>query len=201
MLEEVGLPYIVRLVDITAGAQFSSDFLTVSPNNKIPALIDDDGAEGRRVLFESGAILLYLAEKTGKLLASSGGQRDDALSWLFWGTTGLGPVLGRFMQQADVQNDTTRSDPRGQEVTRLMHVLEKRLNELPYLATVYSVADIAAFAWIKFALPTIMARLSEQLGSTPGIARWFESINARSAVIRGLRAPKIRLHQRASDSE
>src|SRR4051794_40944952 len=120
MLEEVGLPYTVRLVDITAGAQFAPEFLAVSPNSKIPALIDDDAVNGRRVLFESGAILLYLADKTRRLLATSGSQRDDALAWLFWGTTGVGPVFGRFMQRANVQNSAPSPDPLGQEVMRLI---------------------------------------------------------------------------------
>jgi GST-like protein len=87
MLEEVGLPYTVRLVDITAGEQFSPDFLTISPNNKIPALIDSDEAGERCVLFESGAILIYLAEKTGLLLATGGKRRAETLSWLFWATS------------------------------------------------------------------------------------------------------------------
>src|SRR5215472_4783344 len=87
MLEEMGLPYTARLVDITAGEQYSPDFLTISPNNKIPALIDSDEAGERRVLFESGAILIYLAEKTGLLLTTGGQRRAEALSWLFWATS------------------------------------------------------------------------------------------------------------------
>lgn len=100
MLEEAGLPYTVRLIDIAAGAQFSPEFRTISPNSKIPALIDCDAISGRRVLFESGAILIYLAEKSGMLSASDGRRRDAALSWLFWSTSGLGPALGRFPRTA-----------------------------------------------------------------------------------------------------
>jgi GSH-dependent disulfide-bond oxidoreductase len=200
MLEEAGMPYTVRLIDIAAGAQFSPEFLAISPNSKIPALIDCDATNGRRVLFESGAILIYLAEKSGVLLASEGRPRDKALSWLFWSTSGLGPTLGRFLQQVSAHGGRSELDALGREVTRLMHVLERGLAESPFLADEYSVADIASFTWVKLAFPTIMAQLGEGLGMTPGIDRWLASINARAAVQRGLRASKVVLRRNATHS-
>ena len=200
MLEEIGLPYTVQLVDLTAGAQFEPEFLAISPNNKIPALIDRDETGGRRVLFESGAILIYLAEKSGRLLASTGHRRDEALSWLFWSTSGLGPTLGRSLQRVATPNGQSRSDALGREVNRLMRVLEKRLNEDPFLAGEYSIADIATFAWLKPAFPAIRAQLGTELGITLGIDRWLESINGRAAVQRGLRASKIVLRRNAARS-
>ena len=200
MLEEVGLPYTVRLVDITAGEQFSPDFLAISPNNKIPALIDSDEAGERRVLFESGAIPIYLAEKTGLLLATSGQRRAEALSWLFWATSGLGPTIGRFLQHVSTLTGQSGEDPFERETIRLMRVLEKRLNEDPFLAGAYSIADIAAFAWLKFAFLVIKTRLGEELGITPGIDGWLKEINARDAVQRGLRASKVVLRRNAPHS-
>jgi GST-like protein len=200
MLEEIGLPYTVHLVDLTAGAQFAPEFLAISPNNKIPALIDRAETDGRHVLFESGAILIYLADKSGQLLASTGHRRAEALSWLFWSTSGLGPTLGRFMQQVATPSGQSKPDVLGREVNRLMHVLEKRLNEDPFLAGEYSIADIAAFAWMNLAFPAIRAQLGTELGITLGIDRWLASINGRDAVKRGLRASKIVLRRNAMQS-
>jgi GSH-dependent disulfide-bond oxidoreductase len=200
MLEEVGLPYTVRLVDITAGEQFSPDFLTISPNNKIPALTDSDETGELRVLFESGAILIYLAEKTGLLLAPGGQRRAEALSWLFWATSGLGPTIGRFLQHVSILTGQSGKDPFEHETIRLMRILDKRLSEAPFLAGAYSIADIAAFAWLKFALPMIKTRLGGELGITPGIDCWLNEINARDAVRRGLRASKTVLRRNASHS-
>jgi glutathione S-transferase len=200
MLEEVGLPYTVRLVDITAGEQFSPDFLTISPNNKIPSLIDSDEAGERRVLFESGAILIYLAEKTGLLLATGGKRRAEALSWLFRATSGLGPTIGRFLQRVSTLTGQSGEDRFEHEAIRLMRVLETRLNGDPFLAGAYSIADIAAFAWLKFAFLVIKTRLGEELGITPGIDGWLKEINARDAVQRGLRASKVVLRRNAPHS-
>ena len=200
MLEEIGLPYKVHLVDLTAGAQFAPEFLAISPNNKIPALIDSDERGARRVLFESGAILIYLAEKSGRLLASGGRRRDEAVAWLFWSTSGLGPTLGRFLQQVTTPNGQPDTDALRREVGRLMHVLETRLSEAPFLAAEYSIADIAASAWLKPAFPTIRAQLGAELDAAPNVDRWLGFINARPAVQRGLRASKVVLRRQPTDS-
>jgi GST-like protein len=192
MLEEVGSAYSVRLVNIGSGEQHSPEFLAISPNNKIPAIVDHDCAGGPRTVFESGAILVYLAEKTGKLLAASGPRREQAMSWLFWSMSGVGPTLGQllhFVSSADRSSPAVRRFVA--EAVRLVHVLERRLGEAPFLAEEYSIADIGAFTWLNFAIPTVRSNAADTLGATPGLDRWVAEINSRPAVQRGLRAPKI----------
>jgi GST-like protein len=192
MLEEVSCPYSVHLVNIGSGEQHSQEFLSVSPNNKIPAIVDRDGVGGPQTVFESGAILMYLAEKTGLLLAASGPRRDQAMSWLFWSMSGIGPTFGQFLHFASSEDRTSAANHRfGAEAVRLVHVLERRLEEVPFLAGDYSIADIGAFTWLKFAIPTIRSSSGEALGATPRVDRWLEEINSRPAVQRGLRAPKV----------
>jgi GSH-dependent disulfide-bond oxidoreductase len=188
----VGSPYSVRLVNISSGEQHSPEFLAISPNNKIPIIVDHDGVGGPRTVFESGAILRYLAEKTGCLLAASGPRRDQAMSWLFWSMSGIGPTFGQFLHFVSSDDLTSRAVCRfATEAVRLVHVLEKRLGEAPFLAGNYSIADIGAFTWLKFAIPTIRSTAGDTLGATPNVDRWLEGINSRPAVQRGLRAPKI----------
>jgi GSH-dependent disulfide-bond oxidoreductase len=192
MLEEVGSPYSVHLVNIGSGEQHSPDFLSISPNNKIPAIVDHDGARGPRTIFESGAILVYLAEKTGVLLPASGPYRDQAMSWLFWSMSAIGPALGQFLHFASSEDQTSAANRRfSAEAVRLVHVLERRLEQVPFLAGNYSIADIGAFTWVKFAIPTIRSSAGDALGTTPSVDRWLDEINSRPAVQRGLRAPKI----------
>lgn len=192
MLEESGSLYSVRLVNIGSGAQHSPEFLAISPNNKIPAIVDHDGASGPRTVFESGAILMYLAEKTGCLLAASGPGRDQAISWLFWSMSGIGPTFGQFLHFVSTDGPTSPTVCRfTTEAVRLVHVLEKRLGEARFLAGDYSIADVGAFTWLKFAIPTIRSTAGDALGTTPNVDRWLGEINSRPAVQRGLRAPKI----------
>jgi GST-like protein len=192
MLEEAGSPYSVRLVNIGSGDQHAPEFLAISPNNKIPAIVDHDGAGGPRTVFESGAILMYLAEKTGCLLAASGPRRDQAMSWLFWSMSGIGPTFGQFLHFVSSDGPTSPMVCRfTTEAVRLVHVLEGRLGEAPFLAGDYSIADIGAFTWLKFAIPTIRSTAGDALGTTPNVDRWLDEINSRPAVQRGLRAPKI----------
>ena len=181
-------------------AQFAPKFLAISSNNKIPALIDRRETGGRRVLFESGAILIHLADKSGRLLANTGHRRDKALSSLVWSTSGLGPTLGRFLQQVATPNGQSRPAVLGHEVNRLMRILTKRLNKDPFLADKYSIAHIAAFAWMKPAFPAIRAQLSTELGITLGIDRYLESINGQAAVQRGLPASIIAPRRNATQS-
>ena len=187
-LEELGLPYDVQAINITKDEQFDPAFLKISPNNKIPAIVDPDGPDGREIaLFETGAILLYLADKTGKLLPEDVRERWSAQQWLMWQMGGFGPMLGQahhFLRFApeDVPYAKTRYS---NETRRLYGVLDKRLGEAPYLAgESYSVADIATFPWA--------ARHPWQqiaLEDFPAVKRWYDGLAARPAVERGMAVP------------
>jgi GSH-dependent disulfide-bond oxidoreductase len=187
MLEEIGLPYSVHRVDITKGDQFRPDFVALNPNSKIPAIIDSDGPGAAPIgIFESGAILIYLAEKTGKLLSRESRPRLEALQWLMFQMGGVGPMFGQahhFLRAAP------EPIPYGierytKETRRLYGVLDRRLKEAPYLAGDYSIADIATFPWV--------ARHDwhkVELGNFPSVARWYADIAARPAVARGMAVP------------
>ena len=184
MLEEVGLPYRVHAVDIGAGDQFKPEFLKISPNNRIPAIVDKDGPRGQPLaLFESGAILIYLAEKTGTLLAPKGNARYAAIQWLMFQMGGVGPMLG---QSHHFRNFAPEQHPYAierylDETRRIYGVLDKRLAEAPYLAGEYGIADIATFPWLRY-----WEKQGIALSDYPNVQRWFEAIDARPAVKRGL---------------
>ena len=193
-LEEMGLPYAVKPIDISKSEQFSPEFLAVSPNNKIPAIIDHDAPGGPVCVFESGAILVYLAEKTGKFLPASGPTRAKALEWLFWQIGGVGPMFGQLFYFA------TRAPERlppaiarfQDEAIRLLTVLEKRLVQVPYLAgDDYTIADIATYPWVAAGLPALRGLAGEALPATPGIDRWIATLAARPAVQLGMAIPKV----------
>ncbi|MFK4870427.1 glutathione binding-like protein [Novosphingobium sp. ZW T3_23] len=181
-LEEVGLPYRVTPVDIGKGEQFLPYFLTIAPNNRIPAIVDDEPADGGHPLavFESGAILLYLAEKTGQFLPSEPRQRSEALQWLFWQVGGLGPMAG---QNHHFRNLASEELPYAverytRETSRLFRVLDKRLADRRYLAgETFSIADIASYPWV---LP--WQRLGQTLEDLVNVRRWLEEISQRPAV-------------------
>lgn len=188
-LEELGFEYEVRKVDITRNEQFAADFLAISPNNKIPAIRDDDGPGGAPItLFESGAILIYLAEKSGHLLATDVRERLETLQWLMFQMAGLGPMLGQAHHFLRFAPDIIpyAIERYSKEATRLYGVLDTRLGGRDWLAgSAYSIADIASFPWI--------ARHEWQgidLGRYPNVQRWFERIAARPAVQRGLEVLK-----------
>lgn len=194
MLEECGLPYTVVPVNIGKDEQFAPDFLRVSPNNKIPAIVDDEAEGGPLSVFESGAILTYLAEKTGRFLAPSGPARYKALEWLHWQIGGLGPMLGQLGFFA------VRSDEKAplaikrftDEAGRLLRVMDKRLGEGPYLAGAdYSVADIACYAWTLAATSMLKEPLQGTLGAVSNVHAWLERVGERPAVQRGMQVPKI----------
>jgi GST-like protein len=182
-LEEAGLPYILKPVNIGKGEQFEPDFLKISPNNRIPAIVDLEPTDGGKPIsvFESGAILLYLAEKTGQFLPSDLRQRLQVLEWLFWQVGGLGPMLGQnhhFSQYAP-EPIPYAIDRYVRETTRLYNVLNTRLEGRNYLAGDYSIADMAAYPWI---VP--YERQGQTLNDFPNVRRWFEAIASRPAVIR-----------------
>jgi GST-like protein len=194
MLEEIGLPYTVKAVNIGKDEQFSPHFLAISPNNKIPAIVDRDAAGGPLSIFESGAILIYLAEKTGKLLAPSGPARFKALEWTFWQVGNLGPVLGHlgyFVLRAK-EKSPDAIDRFTTESSRLFGVMEKRLAAEPYLAGAdYSIADIASYGW-TFAASTMLSRAAPGAwGEYPSIDRWLKAVGERVAVKRGMAIPKV----------
>ena len=188
-LEELGLPYKVVPVDIGRGAQFAPEFLRISPNNKIPAIVDHEGPGGRPLsLFESGAILLYLAEKTGRLLPADPARRWAATEWLFFQMASVGPMLG---QAGHFRNYAPEKIPYAidrytSEAKRLYGVLDRRLADHDYLADEYSVADIAVFPWLR--KPEVHGI---DLGDYPGVARWRDAIAARPAVERGFKVPEV----------
>ncbi len=193
MLEECGLPYTVVPVNIGKDEQFAPDFLKVSPNNKIPAIVDDEAEGGPLSVFESGAILTYLAEKTGRFLAPSGPARYKALEWLHWQIGGLGPMLGQLGFFA------VRSDEKAplaikrftDEADRLLHVMDRRLGERPYLAGAdYSIADIACYAWTLAATSFLKEPLANTLGDVPNVHEWLARVGERPAVKRGMEVPK-----------
>lgn len=190
-LEEAGLPYRIVPVDISKGEQFEPEFLKISPNNRIPAIVDREPAGGGEPvsLFESGAILLYLAEKTGRFIPGDIRGRADVLQWLFWQMGGLGPMAGQNHHFGSVAPEKIpyAIDRYVKETARLYGVLNKRLADREFIAGTYSIADMAAYPWI---VPH--ERQSQNLDDFPNVRRWFETITARPAVIRAYRkAPGI----------
>ena len=192
MLEEIGAAYMVKPINLGKGEQHAPQFVAISPNNKIPAIIDDSDAD-RRAIFETGAILIYLAEKSGQLLPSRGALRDQTLEWLFWASSALAPMLGQWNHFARRAKERTpvAIEHFAKEAVRLLHVLEGRLAEATHLAGRYSIADIAAFTWTRALLPELRKDAGDQLADTPSINRWLAEIGARPAVARGLRVPTI----------
>ncbi|HSW07022.1 glutathione binding-like protein [Aquabacterium sp.] len=185
MLEECGLPYRVHAVDIGAGDQFEPDFLAISPNNKIPAIVDSEGPEGKPIsLFESGAILLYLAGKTGKLLPAGVSAKYEVLEWLMFQMGGVGPMLGQahhFRIYAP-EKIGYAIDRYTNEAKRLYSVMNKRLAKSKYIGgSEYSIADIAVFPWLRSWKNQGIA-----WNDYPHLKGWFDEIAARPAVKRGV---------------
>lgn len=185
MLEECGFAYRATPVDIGAGDQFKPAFLAISPNNKIPAIVDPDGPDGEPIsLFESGAILLYLAAKAGKFLGDTDRQKYQTLQWLMFQMGGVGPMLGQahhFRIYAPEKIDYA-IQRYSNEARRLYGVLDQQLGKHEYLAgTDYSIADIAVFPWTRS-----WANQGVDLEQFPQVKRWFEQISARPAVQRGV---------------
>ena len=192
-LEELGLPYTVHPVNIGKDEQFAPDFLKIAPNNKIPAIVDDEAPGGPLALFESGAILTYLAEKTGRLLAPSGPERYAALQWLNWQMGGLGPMLGQlgFFGVRSAEKAPLAIERFTTESGRLLGVMEARLREAPYLGgNDYSIADIAAYAWTLSATTILREALGDKLDGKESIHAWLDKVGARPAVQRGMAVPK-----------
>jgi GSH-dependent disulfide-bond oxidoreductase len=183
MLEEIGLPYSVHAVDITKNEQFHPDFLKISPNNRIPAIMDRDNGLS---LFESGAILMYLAEKTGRLWPESGPAHWRAVEWLMWQMGGVGPMFGQVHHFVKYnKGKAPYAEERFlAEAKRLYGVLDRRLAEAEYVAGAYSIADIAIWPWTsRFEWQTI------DLTAYPNVLRWYRAVAARPAVQKGYHVP------------
>ena len=187
MLEECGLPYKTHAINIGKDEQFTPQFVALNPNSKIPAITDSDGPDGQPLnIFESGAILIYLAEKTAQFLAPTGKARSDALQWLMFQMGGVGPIFGQvhhFLRAAK-EPVPYAIERYGKEKDRLYQVLDNHLKSHQYLAGDYSIADMATYPWV--------ARYEwhkTDLAAVPHVKRWFDAISARPAVQRGMAAP------------
>jgi len=188
MLEECGLAYNVIAVDINKGEQFAPEFLKISPNNRIPAIVDPDGPDGGPVaLFESGAILIYLAEKTGRFLPTKGNARYAVMQWLMFQMAGLGPMCGQahhFRQAMGGVEVPYAIERYTREVGRLYGVMDGRLGEAPYLAGDYSIADIANYGWV-----CTYPWSGVEIDGLDHLKRWLDAMGERPAVQRGRAVP------------
>ena len=187
MLEECSIPYKVIPVNLGKGDQFKPEFLAISPNNRMPAIVDHEGPDGEEIsVFESGAILLYLGEKTGKFLPTQAAERIKVLEWLFWQIGGLGPMAGQvshFVNYApNFPGDHSYSEKRYKnEYDRLLGVMNNILTEREYLAGDYSIADMASFPWV-----TAYKRYEVDLNKFKEVRRWFDALKNRPAVRKGM---------------
>jgi GST-like protein len=184
-VEELGLPYTIVPVAIGQGDQFKPEFLAINPNHRIPAIVDTEGPGGRFTLFESGAILVFLAEKAGALIPTDAAARYTCLQWLMFQMGGVGPMFGQYNHFAVYAPEKLpyAIERYLNESKRLLRVLDKRLAESAYLAGEdYSIADIATFPWVR----SMARREIVSLEETPSVARWHAAIDARPAVQRGM---------------
>jgi GST-like protein len=193
MLEEIGLPYKVIAVDLAKQQQLESAFTAITPNQKIPAIVDHDAPGGPLAIFESGAILIHLAEKTGKLLATDVRKRAATMQWLMFQMSHVGPIIGQtghFLQQAPekipyaIQRFVNES-------VRIVTVLDQGLKGREYLAGDYSIADIATYPWVVAAWAPFKQMMPEKIGELGNVQRWIDRMAARPAVERGMAIPKV----------
>ena len=199
-LEETGLAYNLKPVNIGRGDQFKPEFLKIAPNNRMPAIVDHAPADGGVPLsvFESGAILMYLAEKTGRFLSPQPRKRVEVMQWLFWQMGGLGPMAGQthhFLHYAPEKIEYAINRYVG-EASRLYAVLDKQLGDRDFVAGDYSIADMACYPWI---VP--YKRQNQELDDFPHLKRWFEAIRARPAVERAYEKGKAISSQPVMDDE
>jgi GST-like protein len=187
MLEEIGMPYEVHPINIGQGDQFKSEYLAINPNNKIPSIIDPDGPGGKPfTLFESGAILMYLAEKSGELWPTDLRQRYTVIQWLMFQMGGVGPMFGQANYFYRLEEKIPFAIERfHKEALRLSGVLEKALGKNEFLSGEYSIADIATYPWVwRHEMHHV------RLEDFPSVKRWYDSISDRPAVKRGMEIPK-----------
>ena len=199
MLEELGVTYVVKYVNIGKGEQFEPSFLKIAPNNRMPAIVDPEGPDGKPIsIFESGAIMQYLGRKFGKFYPSDERTRVDVEQWLFWQVGGLGPMAGQahhFRQYAP-EKLPYAIDRYTNEVNRLYGVMNKRLADRDFLAGDYSIADMAAIGWVRS-----YRNQGQDLEDFPHLKRWFDAIMARPAVERGVAIGQEQRSNLADDKE
>ena len=190
MLEECGLEYSVHPVNIRDGDQFKPEFVKICPNSKIPAIVDRDADVS---IFESGAILVHLAEKTGKLLPSKDPGRAKVLEWLFWQMANIGPMFGQagHFTNAAPEKIPYAIDRYVSESARLIKVLDNQLAQTEYMAGAYSIADIATYPWLVVGFPAIKAAKPDVVGEGANVARWIAAVGARPAVKKGMQVPQV----------
>ena len=187
MLEETGLAYTLKPVNIGAGDQFKPDFMAISPNARMPAIVDHDTPDGALPIFESGAILIHLAEKAGRLMPTTPKGRKECLEWLFWQVGNLGPMAGQLSHFVNYAKSVQPGDHQyahqryAGEYNRCLGVLERRLQGRGFILDEYSIADIICWPWVLIAKP-----LGQSLEAFPNVSRWRELIKARPAVRRGV---------------
>ncbi len=193
MVEECELVYDVHPVNISVGEQFTPEFLAVSPNNKIPAIRDRAPGRDPVTLFESGAILIYLAEKTGKFLPAQEPARGEVLQWLMWQMGGFGPMLGQANHFANAAPEQIpyAIDRYISEAARLYKVLDDQLAKGEFVAGDYSIADMAIYPWAAVSADLILSAKPEVTGEGAHVRRWLETVKARPAVARGMAVPKV----------
>lgn len=187
LLEEMGLEYAVHPVDISKDEQFTEDFLSISPNNKIPAIVDRENGVS---IFESGAILMYLAEKTGEYLPVDPPQRAKVLEWLQWQVGGFGPMLGQLGHFVMYREDKVPAaiERFTEESKRLYTVLDKRLGDVEYVGGAYSIADMAIYPWSKAAIDGVQGLTGTTFGN---VEAWHQRLEARPAVQKGMLVPQV----------
>ena len=190
MLEECGLEYSVHPVNIRNGDQFKAEYVKICPNSKIPAIVDRDADVS---IFESGAILVHLAEKTGRLLPSKDPVRAKVLEWLFWQMANVGPMFG---QAGHFNNAAPEKIPYAieryvGESARLIKLLDNQLAQTEYMAGAYSIADIATYPWLVVGFPAIKAAKPDVVGEGANVARWIAAVGARPAVKKGMQVPQV----------
>lgn len=185
LLEELGLPYTLRPVDLGKRQQLEEAFLAINPNGKIPALVDEPGTDRETRVFESGAILIYLAEKGGRFLPKEGQARADALAWLMFQMGGIGPMLGQYGHFARHEEKIPYAIERyKKESERLLSVLDGRLASAPFLAGEYGIADIATYPWVS-----VLAGYGFDMSRWPHLDRWIAGIGERPAVKKAMALP------------
>ena len=187
-LEEMGLPYEVRVIDFATNEQKADWYVKLNPNGRIPTLVDDGFA-----MFESGAILIYLAEKTGKFLPRDVQARSRVIQWLMFQMASVGPMLGQahhFRRYAPEKLEYAINRYTN-EAKRIYGVIDKRLGEAKYLAGDYSIADIATYPWLVVGFPAIKAAKADVVGEGASVARWLAAVGARPAVKKGMQVPKV----------
>ncbi len=191
MLEEVGLAYRVHVVQITKGEQYKPEFIAINPNSKIPAIVDSEGPGGQPItVFESGAILIYFAEKTGRFLPASGAERYDVMQWVMFQMGGVGPMFGQYNHFARFAPEKIlyAIERYTKESKRLIQVLERQLQTRIFIAREYSIADIIMFPWVD----SHAKNAPQLLEDAPRVRRWLETLWARPTVQRGMQVPEQR---------